>query len=587
MKFRFLIGHKIGLGFGVLIFFIIGINIQTSLTVDQSKETNQEMMTVHSPSVDALQELKIIVLQSKLMITNWVKIPVAPHPEKQKLIDLMLETYPKQKEHISGLSEHWDEIENQKKEKIFTDIDELFVQYDFIKSQLAVIDNYQPDILFLVDPMLDETGEITILANNVLSDLDSLILIQRENAERGSTDMLSSFNSLSLVVRGLGSALTLAGILIAIFTVRSIVRPVQKLKSLLLLMGKGVIPNEKLEPRGDEIGDMSVALNDLVDGFQRTVTFAKQVGSGNFDSEYQPLSKEDNLGHSLLAMRKDLSELTSNLEQKVLQRTEKIEEQKQEIEVLLKHTTDSIVYAKRIQEAILPSEGYIKELLPDSFFLFRPKDIVSGDFYWIHQKDEKAIFAAIDCTGHGVPGAFMTIIGHNGLSKAINYVESPTPALILDALNREVSATFKQHNGEASIKDGMDAAMCSIDYKTKELQFAGAYNPLFIVRNGEIVEIKGDKFPVGEFIGAEKQNFTNHTVQLNEGETIYIFSDGYADQFGGPKGKKFMYRRFKELILSIQDKSMEEQRAILNKEIDDWRGDLEQVDDIIVIGLRV
>lgn len=585
-NFRFTIGKKIGFGFGILIFFIIVINYQTAHTVDNSKEINDEMINVHSPSVDALQELKILVLESKVMITNWVFLEKAEDPEKQKLIKLTSEIYPEQKASINAISSNWNKTENEIKTKIFTDIDELFNEHETIKNQLATFEDYSDGVSkFLCEGMLEDV--ITPLTSQVLSELDELILKQRKNSETGSSRMLSSFNSLNLIVKGLGFALTLGGILIAIFTVRSIVRPVQNLKAVLLLLGKGIIPKEKLEPRTDEIGDMSIALNDLVDGFQRTAQFAKEVGSGNFESEYQPLSKDDNLGHSLLAMRTDLNELTSNLEQKVIERTEKIEEQKQEIEILLKHTTDSIVYAKRIQEAILPPLGYIREVLPNSFFLYRPKDIVSGDFYWVDQKEDKVIFAAIDCTGHGVPGAFMTIIGHNGLSKAINYVEDANPAAVLDALNKEVSETFKQHNQESSIKDGMDAAMCTIDFKTRELQFAGAYNPLFLIRDNDVIEIKGNKFPIGEFLGEEKQSFTNNVVQLNEGETIYIFSDGYADQFGGPKGKKFMFKRFRELLLSIQEKSMDEQRSILNREIDIWRGDLEQVDDIIVIGLRV
>ncbi|MBN4062081.1 MAG: hypothetical protein COA57_12495 [Flavobacteriales bacterium] len=589
MAFRFTIGKKIGLGFGIIIVFILVMIIQTLFTLQESRSINKEMLEVHSPSVDALQELKILIVDSKLLITNWAYWQSSPdNLEKLRLIELTDKVYPQQKEKVISIAEHWDDSEKVLESQIFEEVDILFGMHDEIKMQLSSFESYEdPQIRFMVNPMVEEGGDIDRKTKDVLSLLDELIQIQRTNSEIGSDRMIESFVALNNVVKYLGLALILGGILIAIFTVRSIVNPVQQLRNLLLLLGKGIIPKEKMKSRNDEIGEMSLALNDLVDGLQRTSEFANEVGSGNFESKYQPLSDQDTLGQSLLGMRKDLFELTSNLEQKVKERTETIEEQKKEIEILLKHTTDSIVYAKRIQEAILPPNEFIKAVLPESFFLYKPKDIVSGDFYWVDEKNGKVIFAAIDCTGHGVPGAFMTIIGHNGLNKAITEVENGHPSEILDALNREVSETFKQHNTQSDIKDGMDVAMCAIDYKNMEAEFAGAYNPLYLVRDGILQEVKGNKFPIGEFLGEEKQSFTNHKIPLQKGDTIYIFSDGYADQFGGPKGKKFMYRKFRDMIENMQDKQMEEQKVILNTTIEEWRGDLEQVDDIIVIGLRV
>ena len=586
MKHRITIGTRIGGGFGLLIILIIVINSSTLSTLDKSREINEEMIDVHAPSVDELQELKILITKSRLYINDWVKYE-KELPFKQTHSTLINEIWPNQRQQLEKIAEHWSDDERRILQEIDLEIESLFSLHEEIMLSLSTFDSYQdPFAQFTASTYTEEGGDIDNQTKAVLARLDDLISWQRANTEKGADEMYDSFNALEFVVRYLGFALALGGILIAFLTVRTIVKPVQKLKYRLSMLGKGIVPQEKMRATNDEIGDMTNALNDLVDGFNRTVEFAAEVGSGNFESEYKPLSDEDKLGHSLLHMRKDLSELTSNLEQKVEERTQKIEDQKKEIEILLKHTTDSIVYAKRIQEAILPPKSYVDKVLPNSFFLYRPKDIVSGDFYWVHEKNDKVVFAAMDCTGHGVPGAFMTIIGHNGLNRAINIVESDNPAKILDALNKEVSSTFNQGEG-SSIKDGMDAAMCTIDYKTKELQFSGAYNPLYLIRDGEVLETKGDKFPVGEFLGDEKQNFTNHTVQLQEGDTIYVFSDGYADQFGGPKGKKFMYKRFRQLLLDIQKKPMLKQQEILNEEIDRWRGDLEQVDDIIVIGLRV
>jgi serine phosphatase RsbU (regulator of sigma subunit) len=295
-------------------------------------------------------------------------------------------------------------------------------------------------------------------------------------------------------------------------------------------------------------------------------------------------------------MREDLRENERVLEAKVIERTEQVVHQKEEIEakngeleVLYKHVTDSIKYAKRIQEAMLPPESLLKEILPNSFVLYKPKDIVSGDFYWVDEKDGKTMFAAVDCTGHGVPGAFMSIVGHNILKHVVNNNNFTTPSLILDSLNEGVSETL--HHGheheEGQAKDGMDIAFCTIDFKTLELQYAGAYNPLYIIRNGEVLQTKANKFPIGLFLGEEKKKFTNHTLQLQKGDFVYIFSDGFADQFGGPYGRKFMAIPFRVLLMDIHREPIQKQKEILNKTLEEWRGQLDQVDDILVIGVKI
>ena len=349
-----------------------------------------------------------------------------------------------------------------------------------------------------------------------------------------------------------------------------------------------------IKDRNDEIGEMSVALNDLVDGLGRTTQFAKQVGSGNFDSHYRALSKDDTLGAALLKMREDLRENERVLEAKVIERTEQvvrqkeeIETQNQELEVLYKHVTDSIKYAKRIQEAILPPDSFVKHVLPNSFVLYKPKDIVSGDFYWVDEKNGKTMFTAVDCTGHGVPGAFMSIVGYNLLKHVVNSNNSTTPAEILDRLNEGVSETLHHGHEDSQAKDGMDLSFCTIDFKTLELQYAGAYNPLYLIRDGQLIQTKADKFPIGLFLGEEKKKFTNHIVQLQKGDSVYIFSDGYADQFGGPNGKKFMANHFRDLLMQVHNEPIDKQKEVLNKTIEEWRGPLDQVDDILVIGLKI
>lgn len=252
--------------------------------------------------------------------------------------------------------------------------------------------------------------------------------------------------------------------------------------------------------------------------------------------------------------------------------------QKQEI-------TDSINCAQRLQSAILPSEEYVSRFIKDYFILFMPRDIVSGDFYWIVQKDNKILIASVDCTGHGVPGALMSIIGYDGLKQAVNEYNLIRPAEILDHLSRSVSETLQQYS-DSNIRDGMDIALCSIN-ENYVLEYSGAYNPVCIFSNNELKEIKADRFPIGTLKDEAQKKFTNHEVQLNKGDTFYIFSDGYIDQFGGKEEKKFKYNNFKNLLKELQNNSMKKQKEILEKTYYGWKGDLDQVDDILIIGVRI
>ncbi|NQV53997.1 MAG: SpoIIE family protein phosphatase [Flavobacteriales bacterium] len=263
----------------------------------------------------------------------------------------------------------------------------------------------------------------------------------------------------------------------------------------------------------------------------------------------------------------------------------KIEAQRELLEEKNKEITDSITYAKRIQEAILPPLRNVLKALPNSFVLYKPKDIVAGDFYWMESLGDWVVFAAADCTGHGVPGAMVSVVCNNALNRSVREFGLDQPAAILDKTLELVLEQFESSDEE--VKDGMDIALCALNTKTRTLQYAGAQNPLWIKRisSTELEEIKPDKQPIGKY--SDPKPFTNHTLQLEAGDTFYIFSDGYADQFGGPKGKKLKYKPFKELLLSINSKAMEEQKQIIDHRFEAWKGDLEQVDDVCVIGVRV
>lgn len=270
----------------------------------------------------------------------------------------------------------------------------------------------------------------------------------------------------------------------------------------------------------------------------------------------------------------------------VVRQKEEIENQKLIVDQKNKDITDSINYASRIQEAILPLVDDLKAVLPDVFVLFRPRDIVSGDFYWFYQKGRDVLIAAADCTGHGVPGAFMSMIGHTILNDVVAELETPHPDLILNHLNTRIRSALKQDQQNES-RDGMDIALCRISLDTRELEYAAAMRPLYLIRDGQLDEVKADKFPIGGLQDGQEKIFTRHNFTLKSGDGFYLSSDGYADQFGGPEGKKFMTKKFKELLQSLFGKPIRQQQDTLLNSFTNWKGEMEQVDDILVIGVRL
>jgi serine phosphatase RsbU (regulator of sigma subunit) len=270
------------------------------------------------------------------------------------------------------------------------------------------------------------------------------------------------------------------------------------------------------------------------------------------------------------------------LEERVQERTAEVVQKSMEIEEKNRDITASIRYAERIQRAMLPKEDTFKE----TFVLFMPKDIVSGDFYWMYDNGDWQFIAVVDCTGHGVPGAFMSIIGHNSLNKIVREYGLTRPSAIVDQLNVEVMKALMQRH-EKKINDGMDLALIAFNKKNFTLEFAGAFNPLFVVRKGEIFVYKGDRYPIGMTTTDEKKSFTNQNVDIRPGDMLYMCTDGYADQFGSAEVKKYKSYNVKKLLTSIWDLPVNEQKERLEKEILGWKGDLEQVDDILFIGTKI
>lgn len=284
----------------------------------------------------------------------------------------------------------------------------------------------------------------------------------------------------------------------------------------------------------------------------------------------------------LAESKREIEKINADLEVK----NTEVLKQKEIIELKNQSITDSIQYASRIQKAVLPPAGFLTEWGFENFILYLPKDIVSGDFYWGIRKQDKIIIAVADCTGHGVPGAFMSMLGHAFLHEIMNTYETDSSASILNILRDEVINTLKQKGLTGETRDGMDISLCIIDRQKNILDFAGANNPAYVIREKELIKIPADKMPIGIHVAAITP-FTGSSIELKKGDLLYLFSDGYADQFGGEKGRKFMYKPFQKLLIEIHGRPMEEQREILLDRFMKWKVDREQVDDVMVVGLRI
>jgi len=325
MKFRFTIGKKIGIGFGILIFLTLIVFVSTYYTLQRSNQINDEISRINNPTIKELQELKFAILETKLFLETWIKNP-KDHEDKKRLIEFRDHEYPRSKAELSNLSSYWGSAQQDSLKLLFEKIEDLFLQQDLdIVEVLDDFDKYDqteyPFENLNAKNSLEEGGEIYRLTKEVMSILSGMIQHHKAITEKAKKNMFTAFNDLNFLVRNLGIALIVLGVLIAVYTTRTIVNPVQKLKKVAIKLGRGVFPTKPLNPGNDEIGEMTAAMNNVVDGLKRTKDFAQEVGSGNFDKDYTPLSSKDSLGKALLRMRDDLAENERFLEEKVRQRT--------------------------------------------------------------------------------------------------------------------------------------------------------------------------------------------------------------------------------------------------------------------------
>ncbi|MCH2199034.1 MAG: SpoIIE family protein phosphatase [Flavobacteriales bacterium] len=593
MNFRFTIPWKIGVGFGMFVVVTGVLFFLTSNTLSESRSINREINEVYAPGIEAVEELSTQLSYSELLIRYWGTVQSRDDVvEKRNMRTLISTEIPSQLSTLDSLSAEWNNKEQFVLDSLNTTMERLFILYQQVMVKLPDFDSYadqmtRMDIEFLLLP--DEGIDKEL--RSAKGQIDRLLKAQRSNLLSATQRSDALGDRLRFLAGNISIFILIVGVVIAFLVSRSIVRPVNELKRTLLYLGKGIYPRSTVEVTSDEIGQMAFAVNRLVDGLKKTREFSAQVGSGNFEATYTPLSEDDELGFALLKMRDDLAASERHLERKVEERTNEVVQQKEEIErqkervtELYKDLTDSINYAKRLQQAILPTKEFVLDMFPDSFVMYRPRDIVSGDFYWFKTTGKKNIFAAVDCTGHGVPGAFMSLVGHNVLNQVTKVFTRPSQ--ILNNLNRLAAEALRSEESETGVSDGMDLAMVTIDMESLELEYAGAYNPLYIIRNKEIIQLKADNFSIGSFRFGERE-YNNHKFQLEKGDAIYAFSDGYVDQFGGDRGKKFLKKRFRETLLSVSDLPMDVQHQKLNETFVRWKKSLDQVDDILVIGIRV
>ena len=585
MDFKFTIGRRIGIGFAIFIIGTMVAFILTIITLNDSKTRTETVVSQITPSVADLKEINLLLQRSHTDISKWYFNKSFNDVEfRAELERIIKKDYPTKKEHLKELSKIWTPEDKQSLSIIFNQIEALFVNYKKeITDQLSTAEAYEdPLILFLAREGLDNS-EISI--QSIYKNLNELISIKQKIAELEIKTMFSSLDFLKRFVQLLGITLVIGGVLIAFFTTRSITKPIQILKKMLLSMGLGILPKERITESRDEIGEMGKALNDLIQSMQHTTDFAYETGKGNFEATYIPLSKDDSLGQALLKMREGLAESERILEQKVIERTEEVVRQRHIVEEKHKEITDSINYAERIQRSFLATKDLLDQNLKDHFVFFKPKDVVSGDFYFAEKLNNGSfLLATADSTGHGVPGAIMSLLNITSLEKAIENQDQPSD--ILNTTRKIIIERLKKDGSAEGGKDGMDCSVICFDFKKKKIIVSAANNPVWIVRGSETIEIKPDKMPVGKH---DKQDvsFTQQTIDIKKGDVIYTLTDGFSDQFGGSLGKKFMSKKLRELLSKNAHLPMEEQRTILENTFISWVGDLEQIDDVTLIGVRV
>lgn len=552
----------------------------------ESRELGNNIDNVLVPSIGALEDLDRSIGESRVRIKHWLTVQSrTDDPEKRGLVELIEKTIPIQYSTLKNMEDAWDNNATVQLDSLQNDIDYLFIAYNEIMRLLPNFSSYDNPIAMMdAEYYALEGSSLPLFTKRIRDRLDKLTDAQNSSLLASTSRMEQLGGDLSKYAGSVALLVLILGIIVGFAVTRSILVPVRQLKRAVLYMGQGKEPDGPVPITPDEIGDMAVAVNRLAEGLHRTRVFSQAVGSGDFTSPYEPLSEEDSLGHALLSMRDDLATTERELEMKVENRTAEMSEQKQRAEELYGDLRASINYALRIQEAILPTKKEVSEVFDKASVFYRPRDIVSGDFYFFQSVGRIRLLAAVDCTGHGVPGAFMSLVGYNALNHVTKVYTKPSK--ILDKLNSAALDVLRSESSPSHLQDGMDLVMIAVDMEKMELQFSGANNPLYIVRDGELHELKSDKFAIASF-EPDSKYYSEKTFALQTGDTIFASTDGFVDQFGGTAGKKFMRRRFRELIIRVSKMPVSEHNDEFSRVFDEWKATEDQVDDVLIVSIRI
>lgn len=554
---------------------------------------NREINELYAPSIKLLERYDNELSESYQLMKHWANVQQLDDDlYRMRAIKICDSIIPSRVAEIKLYESKWPSEWKASIDTLFKNTDSLLQTFAAVRSILHDFNSY-------ADPMNQMNVAYYFVDGEVVPRCMALCRSASANMSSSMRNRMSeeilrmnrAFDELKWWLIIMAAGLVLSAIIFGYMTSESIVLPVNSLRSKLQNLSKGIYTLHSTKAGNDEVGDMAKAVDVLIANFERTKEFSLNVGSGVFDAAYEPLSEHDELGMALLRMRDDLLSYRNEMEQKVASQTEEITIQRDAVEAQKERITElyldlqaSIDYAQRLQQTILPSRTQISEVFKNSFVMYRPKATVSGDFYWFANKGNKKMFAAADCTGHGVPGAFMSLVGHNALNQATKVFHRPSQ--VLNSVNRLSAAAMRAYQEDDQVKDGMDIALCSVDLSTMELEFAGAHNPAWIIRRGELIQLDADAFSIGMYVNGERE-FANASFKLEDGDMIYLFSDGYADQFGGPQGKKFLRKRFRELLMEISSLPMQQQLQALEETFDTWKGSQEQIDDVLVIGVAI
>lgn len=459
------------------------------------------------------------------------------------------------------------------------------IRYRFFAS--SGMTTFLPLVIVLVYLILSLTSikdlELDTLTQKqreiLIGPLSTIINADQATWEADKYEKLVYVNAIDSIVMlvGIGNGIFVSLIYLLMFikwTSQDITRPIKELLANIKNTRGGELEQFTIVRTNDEIGELAEGYNEMT-------------------------KKIHDYVESISTMNRDLEHKVKERTNEVVEQKEEIEAQKEEIEAQLDLATsqrdtitrqkdqilDSIRYAERIQSAILPPIEHLSEYLTDHFILFRPRDIVSGDYYWTTRQGDKIMIAVADCTGHGVPGAFLSMLGISSMNEIVNREKSIKANQILEQLRDFVINSLHQTGSRGETQDGIEIALCVIDTRNRVLEYAGANRPLYIIRRNEFLHFRGDKMPIGIY-NQEPIPFNNHEIPLELGDSIYLFSDGYVDQLGGPQRKTFRANQFRKLLMASQDHSMEGQKQILEEKLDAWRGEVEQIDDILVIGIK-